>query len=119
MAQRVVDHLEAVEVEEQHPDHPVVARPPVQRVGQPFQQERPVGEAGQLVVEGPLLQLGCYLHTLGHVAGIDHHSGHGRVGQQVGGYHLHVAPSTLSVGHPGLHGRRHSRGGQDFGGMAG
>ena len=51
VAEAVVDDLEAVEVEEQHGD----ARPALgarQGLREPVDEERPVGQAGERVVEG-------------------------------------------------------------------
>ena len=105
MAQGVVDHLESVEVQEQHADHPVVAGRPMQRILQTVQQQGPVGESGELVVIGPLLELGGHLDPFGDVPGVDYHAGHSRIAEQVGGHDLHVAPAALGVGHPCLGGR--------------
>ena len=54
---RVVDPLEVVEVAEQHGERPAVDGVQVERVLDPVGEQVPVGQAGQLVVEGLLLQL--------------------------------------------------------------
>ena len=62
VAERVVDHLELVDVEEHHPQ-PGPAPPSArQAVAESVRQERPVREAGQLVVERRAGQL--VLHQL-------------------------------------------------------
>ena len=67
----------------------------------------------------PLLELSRYLHALGHVSGVDHHAGHRRVAQQIGGHDLHVAPTACGVGDPGFEGRRHTRSGHNLSGSFG
>ena len=69
------------------------------------QQECTVGEPGQLVVEGPFLELRGDLDPLGDVAGVHDHAGHRGVAQQVGGDDLHVAPAPLGMGDACLEGR--------------
>ena len=51
VAERVVDLLEAVEVHEQHGDSAAGPCAGAQRVVEPVEEERAVGEAGQVVVE--------------------------------------------------------------------
>ena len=58
MAQRVVDGLEVVEVEEQDPDGLGVVAPLSQRLLEPVDEEGPVRQPGQRVVEGLPGELG-------------------------------------------------------------
>ena len=48
----VVDQLEPVEVEREHPDRPPAAAHLGQGLGQAFAEQRPVGQAGEVVVVG-------------------------------------------------------------------
>ena len=64
MAERVVDRLEVVEVDEQN-DRTTAALWRGAGVGHTLQEERPVGEAGQRVVIGLVAQL---LLQLGQLA---------------------------------------------------
>ena len=57
MAERVVDGLEAVEVDIEQADLPVGARDGKQRALQPVLEQRAVGQAGQRVVEGEILRM--------------------------------------------------------------
>ena len=57
MAERVVDHLEAVEVQEEHRETALVALGRFQGVDQLFQEEDAIGEVGQGVVVGEVLDL--------------------------------------------------------------
>ncbi len=52
VAEAVVDHLEVVEVEEQHRHPPVVALWPGQRPVEAVEQQGAVGQAGERVVGG-------------------------------------------------------------------
>ena len=113
VAQRIVHHLEPVEVQEQHTDHPALASRTVQGVLEAVEKQRPVGQARQLVVVRPFLELRRHLDPLGDVPGVDHDAGDRRVAQQVGGHDLHVPPAAPGVGHPGLERRRHARRLQD------
>ena len=108
VAEGVVHHLEPVQVQEEHPDQPVVSGRPVEGVLEAVQEEGTVGEPRQLVVEGPFLELRGDLDPLGDIAGVHDHSGHRRIAQQVGGDDLHVAPAPLGMGDAGLEGRRHA-----------
>ena len=108
MAERIVDHLEAVEVEEQHTDGPLVAGRPVEGVLESAEEERTVGKPGQVVVEGPLLELGRHLDALGHVPCIHDDALDRRVLEEVRGDDLHVPPSAVDVDDPGIEGRRHA-----------
>ena len=51
VAEGVVDHLEAVEITEQHSDRHARTARPGDRVVEPVAQQRAVGEAGQVIVE--------------------------------------------------------------------
>jgi hypothetical protein len=66
MAERVVDRLEPVEVEEQHRDIGAAANP-AERLGHPFGQHRPIGQAGQRVVPGEVGDALLRLAALGDV----------------------------------------------------
>ncbi len=57
MPHAVVDGLEPVEVEEQHPDHPIMSDGRSQGGVEPGPEFVPGQQAGELVVEGPMLHL--------------------------------------------------------------
>jgi len=58
VAQAVVDVLEAVHVEEEHGEVRVLAPlPPRQRVREPVDEQRAVGQSGERVVQGVVEQL--------------------------------------------------------------
>ncbi len=67
MPQAVVDHLEAVQVQEQDGHLPVPAPGHVQGVGDAVLQQGAVGQAGEQVVVGDVLQLGLGAAALGDV----------------------------------------------------
>jgi len=107
MPERVVDLLEAVEVEEEEgraAGARVVSRGPVvrgrQRSGQAVEQQGAVGEAGQRVVERLVAQRLLGRGALGHVANIDDDTADGRVVQAHGREFLDGAPSPVLVAHP-------------------
>ena len=57
MPESVVDRLEIVEVAEQHGDWSQVAQVQVQCVFGAVDEQRPVGQAGELIVKSLLMQL--------------------------------------------------------------
>ena len=83
VAHGVVDDLEVVEVDEQHARDQ--RRPPGggELLGDPVLEQHPVGQPGQRVVEGPVLQLLLELVLLGHVPQGEDEAGDGRLGAQV------------------------------------
>ena len=58
VTERVVDELEAVEIAEQHGEHGAGAALSGDGHGDAVLEERPVGQAGQRIVEGPAAELG-------------------------------------------------------------
>jgi len=54
MPQRVVDVLEIVQVEKQQPDLLLVPLGQPDRVGEPFCQQEPVGQAGKKIMLGQM-----------------------------------------------------------------
>ena len=68
VAERVVDRLEVVEVDEQHDDRVGLGTGDAQGVVHAVEEQRPVGEPGQLVVEGAVAELALEVALLGDVA---------------------------------------------------
>nr|GEU28653.1 hypothetical protein [Tanacetum cinerariifolium] len=66
VAQRVVDVLETVEVDEQHGHHAVVTARRRQRLVQPIEQQHAVGQVGQHVVLGQVAGAGLEPAARGH-----------------------------------------------------
>ena len=98
VAHRVVDDLEVVQVDEQHAGDP--SRPPGggDLLRDPVLEQQPVGQPGQRVVEGPVLQLLLELVLLGHVPQGEHQAAHGRVGAQVAAPGLDVDAPAVAAG---------------------
>ena len=63
VAQRVVDHLEAVEIEEEHRELVTVAVRVGDRQVEPVQEELPVGQAGERVMIREMLDLRARVHA--------------------------------------------------------
>ena len=76
-----------------------------QRVVEPVGEQRAVGQAGQRVVEGVVLQLGLELLLRGDVAGGDDDGADVGVAEQVGVDALHVPPAAVAVPQPQVRGR--------------
>ncbi|MEZ5262905.1 MAG: hypothetical protein R2755_14305 [Acidimicrobiales bacterium] len=116
VAQAVVDHLEVVEVDEQH--HRIGPAPAVdlQRVLHPVGQQHAVGEPGQRIVERLPDELALQRLALAHVADVQHQAGHVGIGQEVGGGDLHVEPVVVVVAQPAVDAGR--RPGRPFGHVA-
>ena len=70
VAERVVDRLEAVEVDEQHADHAVRARRALLRLAQPVQEQRAVGEVGERIVQRAVDRVGMILRVGQREAGV-------------------------------------------------
>ena len=68
VAERVVDRLEVVEVDEQHDDRVGLGTGDAQGVVHAIEEQRPVGEPGELVVEGTVAELAFEVALLGDVA---------------------------------------------------
>src|SRR5438045_6689025 len=73
MAPAVVDELEAVEVEERHSNEARVPFGPSQGLADAVAEEPPVGQGGELVVQGLALEALLGNLPLGHVAGDTFH----------------------------------------------
>ncbi len=105
MAGAVVDGLEVVEVDEQHRHRRRVPVGAGQGVLEPVGEQRAVGQAGEGVVEGVVLELRLQLLLGGDVAGGDDDGPHVGIGQQVGVDALHVAVAAVPVPQPQVGGR--------------
>nr|WP_239002945.1 hypothetical protein [Rhodovastum atsumiense] len=115
MAERVVDFLEAVEVDQADGAAPATTR---QRLVQPLAEQHPVGQAGQRVVVGEMRDMGIGLAALGDVD--DHPVGATRPSLGVvlpAGPRLEMAQRALhhvadAVGHVALGGTLRRGGGK-------
>ncbi len=96
----VVDHLEVVQVDEEHPGDGAAALAPGERVADPVQEQHPVGQSGQRVVEGPVGELALHLPLLGDVAQGEHQPAHRRIGPQVVGVHLDLDRGAVGAQQP-------------------
>ena len=76
---------------------------PGQHLLGPVEDELPVGQSGQGVVEGPVGQEGLELLALGDVADVDHVAVHRGPVQLVGHHGLDVPPAAVLASHPELH----------------
>jgi len=120
VAQRVVDHLEAVQVDEHHRSDPVFALGLREALGEPVLEQRPVGQARQVIVvrqvNQPLLGALAFGDVLGdardaihdarwvaHREGALVHPTHGAVGP-------HDAEFLVVVAERGLPARRRHAG---------
>ena len=98
VAHGVVGHLEVVQVHEQHAGRAAFALGPGQRVRRPVLKQQPVGQPGERVVEGPVLELGLELALLGDVSQREHQAGHGTVPPQVAAAHLDLDAALVPPG---------------------
>ncbi|HWG73712.1 MAG TPA: hypothetical protein VG184_06625 [Acidimicrobiales bacterium] len=98
MAERVVDLLEPVEVDVQD-RAPRTGQPGfLERLAQAMQKTHPVGQSGQAVVGGLLVESLGGLDPLGDVAHVAHQAADGRVVEAVDDCQLDVAPTAVGVG---------------------
>ena len=102
MAEGVVDRLEVVEVDEQH-DHRVGLGPrDAQGVIHAVEEQRPVGEPGQLVVEGAVAELALEVALLGDIAEGGDDAVDGGAADEVGDDHGRLAVLAVGVEQRGL-----------------
>ena len=99
VAQRVVDGLEVVEVDERDGHDLVVPRGALQRLLDAVEEQRAVREAGQRVVQRAVAQLGLQLALLGRVADAQHEAAHRAIGAQVGDGDHDGQPEAGRVAH--------------------
>ena len=102
VAHRVVGDLEIVQIHEQHAGRRPVAPGPGESAGGAVLEQQPVGQPGQRVVEGAVLQLILQLTLLGHVPHRQDQAAHGVIAAQVAAPDLDldvkaVAPGDLPV----------------------
>ena len=71
VAERVVDGLEPVEVDEQHAEHAIVPSDAGERLLEPVGEHHAVRQAGERIVGCPVLELGLGACPLGDVLDAD------------------------------------------------
>ncbi len=104
VAQRVVDVLEVVEVDEQRGHRSVLAPGADEHLVGSVEDQGAVGEAGQRVVQRHVEELGLGLLALGDVAQVADVAGHRRVVAEVAHDRLGVAVGAVGVLDPELDG---------------
>ena len=97
VTETVVDVLEVIDVHEQHSDGQAVAALAGERVRDAIAKQRPVGQPGERVVKGLMLQLRLEGLALADVADVEHDPSDVLVGQQVRAEHLDVAPGLARM----------------------
>ena len=97
MAQSVVHELEAIEVEEHHCGRGVVPTGAADRLLEPIQEQQPVGQPRQRVVERLVLERGLDSLALGEVSSVDDDAGHRGSVDEVRDDRLDVAPRPVGV----------------------
>ena len=113
MAERVVDGLEVVEVDEEECGRRLPAPPPGQAVVDPVGEQQSVGEAGERVVERLVARLGLEVLALGHV--VEHEEDLAAAGRgQWREHRLEPAAPIAGGGRPQL-----AAGGPPVGGVGG
>ena len=102
MAAGVVDQLEVVQVDRQHAAaHLRVALRAVKLKLQPVHQATPVGQAGEVVCAGLVVQLAAHQHPLGDVLEAGVHLVEQTVAKQRRG--VHQQPGAAAAGHGHAH----------------
>ncbi len=97
VAERVVDDLEVVEVQEQHGERLTVRASAAERVFDAIPEQRPVREVGHWIVERLVGELLLQLLALGDIAQVDDDPANRGVLQQVGEQTLGVQQATIAV----------------------
>jgi hypothetical protein len=104
VAQGVVDGLEAIEVQHQHPDRLAAAGDASEGLGQPVLEQCPIRQAGQGVSERLVGELLFEAATLRHVPPVPDDAPDLGVGGQVGGRQLQKAPRPVGMQESNVHG---------------
>ena len=99
MTEALVDDLEVVEVHEEHADVVAAAFGAGERVLDPVDEQCPVRQVGQRVVQRQSPHLGVELLALGDVAHGEHQSADTGDTPHVGGDDLEVAPAPVCMAH--------------------
>ena len=107
VAERVVDGLEVVEIEEDHGDRARVPAREHERVRHAIEKERAIRQPGERVVKCLMRELGLQRLALADVARVEHDAAHRGLVEQIRSDHLDVAPSAIVVPHAPLRRRRH------------
>ena len=102
VAEAVVDRLEVVEVEEQQGDVVAAAARPLERVLDAVQEQRPVRQPGERVVECLVRELVLEHAPLGHVVRREHDAAHRLVVQEVAEDALDRPEAAVCVPQPQL-----------------
>jgi hypothetical protein len=100
VAQGVVDVLEPVQVDQQQSDRGSGGRSCGQGLGEPVGQQRPVGQPGQRVVVGLVLQPAFHGGAVGDVPAGQHQSGDVRFVAKVEDGAFQLAPAAGAVADP-------------------
>ena len=97
VAERVVDRLEVVEVDEQHDDRVGFGSGDAEGVVHAVEEQRPVGEPGELVVERAVAELAFEVALFGDVAERRHDAVDRGAAEQVGDHDVGPAPMAVDV----------------------
>src|SRR5215203_6857922 len=105
MPKAVVYNLEVVKVCKQHRDPGASPVGASQGAFEAIHEQRPVRQPGKQIVERLIAELLYQGFALGDVPGVDHHTLHSRVVEQVVYDMLEVAPGAILVWHSELQAR--------------
>ena len=119
MAERVVDHLEVVEIEEENRDRVRVPARPGQRLVEAVVEEEPVGESRQWVVQRLVGEERLGLLALRDVANVDDHTTDHGIVDEVRVHELEPVPRASGVAGAELGGRVEAGGGEHAGEVGG
>ena len=99
MSETVVDGLEVVEVQEEHGDRVGAAVASVHGVGEPVEKQGAVGQAGERVVEGLVVELLFEGAAVGDIAAVEHDGADVGLIEEVGHDGVDGAPLAVGVGY--------------------
>ena len=97
MAETVVDHLEIVQVDEEHADRRLVARRARQCVLHAVGEQRAVGELRDRIMEGLVGQLVFKCLALAHITAVEDDAAYVLVIQEIGVLHLEMQQSAVAM----------------------
>jgi hypothetical protein len=101
VAERIVQLFEAIQVQDQQRPVRAIAFGRQHQLLQPIVQQRPIGEAGQGVVQRMVLELGLHLATVGDVGdGAGEHQWTTVGGRQRRGGDRHPGHAAILADHP-------------------
>ncbi len=100
MAEAVVDHLEVVDIQEQHRDRTGLAAGALERVVDAVEEQCPIGESREGVVEGLTIERSFERPSIRDVTAVEHDRLDVGIVEEVRHDRVELAPAAVGMAHP-------------------